>query len=370
MNENENWIERLKRRPSDLKLLSKEQQTEELCEVAVRKNPTMFKYALKPTKELCEFAIKRKGENLKYIPVDERTLHWCELAIKQNGLALEFVPEKYRTPEILQQAVEQDGYDLRCIQKQFRTKALGDLAFKQNPKSLHYHPCPTQEQLEQVVLIAPEVIFQQLPFLTMPILLKALQQKPSLWKTLKNLHCHLIDKMNEREWLALVRLGIEIPFSKLEQYEMNDEFIWAGFTNIPLRTGLLVEGDVQINNLYYFQLFNRILVWDEVYLQFDAEIEKQIKEMKQTDDVKQYLTDFKQQCLVMSQFRKQLKEANETSIAAFNSSVLSDFSTCFEVVQRFGLELAFIPPKYRNYRLCRLAVHQDSRARLFSPYEI
>lgn len=525
MNANENWEQRLKKKPSDLKLLSVDEQTETLCEIAVKKNPKMFKYVLRPTDELTTFAISKKGENLQYVPLANRKLGWCQLAVKQNGLALEFVPEEHKNPQLFQQAIEQTGKALKFIPPAFqteplvlkalennieaclhienwsetialtvversgnllasvpalfrtdrviqqaiqntpsairhlhhptidqirlavsldglvlrklveseeldfsgevrkknewltedicqlavkqnglalehipvrchqeslyqlaiqqnglalqyvplhlRTPELCDLAFEQDVESIRYHIEPTLEQLEKAVEITPDGVIRHSTLLTTSVLLKALYQKPSLWKRLKNKPVPAIKRLKARDWLALGRLGIPIPPRKLKEYEGDDEFLWLALTTPSLDIETLLSLKKPINNPQFYRFFHRLWEWPEVRWCSQCYIEKIVSQLSdESERFNDYIKDFNQQSSVLQSFIQELREKNEESLVSFGSDMLSDVSVCIGGVRVHGLDLAFVPPQHRSYRLCRLAVQKDPRASLFSPYEI
>jgi len=104
--------------------------TLELCEMAIEKNPRLFKfmspsmktYALClrtcqlngdmlefvpdewKTEEMCMTAIENFhwSTNLYFVPEDKKTFAMCKLSVQQHGtFALKFVPERFLTDELL-----------------------------------------------------------------------------------------------------------------------------------------------------------------------------------------------------------------------------------------------------------------------------
>jgi hypothetical protein len=61
------------------------------------------------TNELCEMACKKNGLMLRYVPKEALTVELCELAVKENGQALSFVPKKMRTEEMCWKACLEGG---------------------------------------------------------------------------------------------------------------------------------------------------------------------------------------------------------------------------------------------------------------------
>jgi hypothetical protein len=110
--------------------LPPEEITLELCEMAVERNPRLFKYFPKQfktyklcfrtctlngdmlefvpdefkTEELCMTAIVNFhwSTNLCFVPDEKKTLAMCELSVEQHGnFALKFVPERFLTQDLL-----------------------------------------------------------------------------------------------------------------------------------------------------------------------------------------------------------------------------------------------------------------------------
>ena len=69
-----------------------ENQTEEICKLAVMQIGNTIKYVKEQTPEICFLAIKRDGNALMY--VKEQTPEICILAVLQNKKAMKYVKEK------------------------------------------------------------------------------------------------------------------------------------------------------------------------------------------------------------------------------------------------------------------------------------
>ena len=69
--------------------LKKEEQTEEICKLAVQQNGHALEFVKNQTEELCKFAIQQNGLAIKN--VKEQTEEICKLAVQQYGYALYFV---------------------------------------------------------------------------------------------------------------------------------------------------------------------------------------------------------------------------------------------------------------------------------------
>ena len=94
-------------------LLREEEQTEELCKMAVQQNGLSLQCVKKQTEELCKLAVQKNGLALEY--VKNQTEEICKLAVQQNGLALRHVKEL--TDELCKLAVQQDGHLLIFVKE-------------------------------------------------------------------------------------------------------------------------------------------------------------------------------------------------------------------------------------------------------------
>ncbi len=137
------------------------EQTPELCMFAVKQNGSMLKYVKEQTPEICMEAVKQSKWNFDYVKeqtpeicmevikqdghtlkhVKEQTHELCLEAVKQSGLALRFVKEQ--TPEICMEAVKRYGRALEYVKEQ--TPEICLEAVKRDGSSLRYVKEPTEE---------------------------------------------------------------------------------------------------------------------------------------------------------------------------------------------------------------------------------
>ena len=87
-------------------------QTSLLSKIAVQQNGLALRYVKEQTEEICKFAVQRNGLALQY--VKEQTEEICKLAVQQNGLALKYVQNQ--TDEICILAVQQSGLAFAYVQ--------------------------------------------------------------------------------------------------------------------------------------------------------------------------------------------------------------------------------------------------------------
>ena len=155
-NRYEKIIDLIKKDGYFLRCLRKEEQTEEICKLAVQKNCYVIKYVKEQTEGICKLAIQQDGYALRYVKnqteeicklavqqtsdalwcVKNQTEELCKLAVQQNWCALRYV--KNQTEEICKLAVQQNGLSLGNVKN--KTEELCKLAVQQNGDALHYVP--------------------------------------------------------------------------------------------------------------------------------------------------------------------------------------------------------------------------------------
>ena len=77
-----------------INLLREEEQTEELCKLAVQQNCYAIKYVKEQTEELCKLSVRQNGFSLKY--VKNQTEELCKLDVQKDGDVLDYVPESMK----------------------------------------------------------------------------------------------------------------------------------------------------------------------------------------------------------------------------------------------------------------------------------
>ena len=97
-----------------LRCLRKEEQTEEICKIAVQKNCDAIKYVKEQTEELCKFAVHQSCHLLQF--VKNQTEELCKLAVQQDDEAFWYV--RNQTEEICKLAVQQNGLSLKYVRNQ------------------------------------------------------------------------------------------------------------------------------------------------------------------------------------------------------------------------------------------------------------
>ena len=127
-------------KPEDIKkngflIAHLENQTPDVCLIAVRQNGYALYYIEKQTHEICLAAVKQNGLSLQY--VKNQTPDICIEAMKQNIYAMQYV--KYEDVDILKYYLEilkDNGHMLQYINNQ--TEEMCILAVKQDGFSLNF----------------------------------------------------------------------------------------------------------------------------------------------------------------------------------------------------------------------------------------
>ena len=90
-NRYEQIVDLIKKDGRFLGCLKKEEQTEELCKLAVQQNDFALSFVKNQTEEICKLAVQQHGYALQFVKI-EQTEELCELAWLTNGYILN--PEK------------------------------------------------------------------------------------------------------------------------------------------------------------------------------------------------------------------------------------------------------------------------------------
>ena len=88
-----------------------ENQTNSICEMAVKENVYAFEYVENQTNELCEYVVSKNGNLLQHINFQTKDI--CKIAIMQNSDALQYV--RNQTKELCELAVEKNYLTLRFV---------------------------------------------------------------------------------------------------------------------------------------------------------------------------------------------------------------------------------------------------------------
>lgn len=133
-------------------ILQNVEQTQRICEEAIRINPYYLEYIEQQTPELCMMALQSKlpyywdCTPLRY--VKEQTPELCMTAVKQEPCAIADV--NVQTIDICMEAVSRNGLTLKVISNQ--TYALCKKAVSENEYALAYVADPNmKKQLEKEI---------------------------------------------------------------------------------------------------------------------------------------------------------------------------------------------------------------------------
>lgn len=152
-------LEKLHQNGLLLKNISKNEQTLEMCKIAIRQNPRALQYASKKCidEEICLCAVKNDGNVFRYVPERFKVQEMCLLAIEADADLIEKIPSKWRTKELCLLAVQKkpetlkytsqeiaceilntDGLLLKLIPKNEQTLEMCKIAINQNSNAFQY----------------------------------------------------------------------------------------------------------------------------------------------------------------------------------------------------------------------------------------
>lgn len=116
----------------DLALQHATFKTEKVCLAAIRKNPEALKYVDNQTYEMCHIAVNLDGCSIRY--VKEQTEDLCIDACYNHPCAIYYI--KNQTPAICRAAIIKHSINLRDVKQQ--TEELCILAVENDPTTLYY----------------------------------------------------------------------------------------------------------------------------------------------------------------------------------------------------------------------------------------
>lgn len=92
-----------------LRLVYNEPETFEHCPVQLM------------TQEMCDLAVKKDPWNFQYVPEQFKTQEMCDFAIKENSWLLEYVPDHFKTQEMCDFAVDDCPWNFKYVPDQFKS---------------------------------------------------------------------------------------------------------------------------------------------------------------------------------------------------------------------------------------------------------
>lgn len=110
------------------------------------------------TKYYTDMIHNNNGNVLFFIPDEYKTEELCKLAVAKNPSAIKFVPEKYLTDDVLQTAIKHDASIIKLIPNDLKTPDFYNMAFKTNINCKQYIPdeCLTPEikEISEMISLA------------------------------------------------------------------------------------------------------------------------------------------------------------------------------------------------------------------------
>ena len=96
-------------KPFSLQAIAKEDQSLDLCRLAVDLDPNQLRYAHFQDYDMCKKAVRHNGFNIRY--VHDQTHDLCLMAVRQNVLCIDSI--RNQTLEMLMEAVKSHPSCLR-----------------------------------------------------------------------------------------------------------------------------------------------------------------------------------------------------------------------------------------------------------------
>jgi len=135
----------------ELEFVEEQNQTEELCILAVKQDGRALEYVEHQTEEICILAVQQDGYALEFVNEEFLTEKICMIAIQQNGMALWHVKEQYQTDELCILAVQQNCYAIQHVlnkdiaEKIYGLAYLGNVMLGLNYQYISYEEANAQE---------------------------------------------------------------------------------------------------------------------------------------------------------------------------------------------------------------------------------
>ena len=164
-------------------------QTDEMCEIALKKQPYAFIHIKNPSQKICNLAVSLSSDNIKYVPSDKKTYEVYLAAVRNKPEILKEIPFIFKTEELLTAAVKKNGYFITYIEDNFLTEELGiatilGLATDVLVEKilLHIKPHNITSNLCDTLVTKFGTSIQHIPsqFITEELCVKAINQNPNV----------------------------------------------------------------------------------------------------------------------------------------------------------------------------------------------
>lgn len=111
-----------------LREILQEEQTVEMCEMAIKQNPLAIQFASRKCLDtrLCLLAVKKDAHAFRFIPDEFIMQKMCRLAVEAVPELLNSVPEDFRTSEICMMAIKKDVSTLSYVLQEKRYELFDD----------------------------------------------------------------------------------------------------------------------------------------------------------------------------------------------------------------------------------------------------
>lgn len=133
-------------KPFSLQAIAKEDQSLDLCRLAVDLDPSQLRYAHFQDYDMCKKSVRHNGFNIRY--AHDQTHDLCLMAVRQNVLCIDSI--RNQTLEMLMEAVKRHPSCLRDCKIQ--NLEMCELAFNANVYNIKYAQFQTVEMSNKLIL--------------------------------------------------------------------------------------------------------------------------------------------------------------------------------------------------------------------------
>jgi len=103
-----------------LEYISAENQTEEICKIAIKTNPLSIEFVKNQTPELCKYALSISADAMEFIKPENRTEDICLYAVTRHSRNLKYV--KNQTLEMCKIAVENNYNNIKYVNENLKSE--------------------------------------------------------------------------------------------------------------------------------------------------------------------------------------------------------------------------------------------------------
>jgi hypothetical protein len=109
------YLTLLEKSPTSLESIPEFRITEDMCDVAVKKDGRALKYVPEQWKSKFYIDVVKSGKGLDTIPEEDRTDRLCTLAVEQNAEQFEYIPQDKKSYALSLAAVDKDAQMIEFV---------------------------------------------------------------------------------------------------------------------------------------------------------------------------------------------------------------------------------------------------------------